>query len=172
MDWISFFSMQGVAALSALFIFVIDCVALLVVILFIIGRSQTRDAIRHNFPAIRRFRSLFNRLGEFFIQYLLAMDREEMPFNRAEREWVCHSAAGVDNTIAFGPTKSLNTPGTILFVNTPFPTLASDAAHAPLVIIGAGCWLNCAIETPAPWASPPTTSDFSGESIHNRRRCG
>ncbi|MES9924645.1 MAG: FMN-binding glutamate synthase family protein [Candidatus Thiodiazotropha endolucinida] len=139
MDWISFFSMQGVAALSALFIFVIGCAALLVVILFIIDLSQTRDAVRHNFPVIGRFRSLFNRLGEFFRQYFFAMDREEMPFNRAEREWVYHSAAGVDNTIAFGSTKSLNTPGTILFVNTPFPTLASDAAHAPPVIIGAGC---------------------------------
>ncbi|MEW8010991.1 MAG: hypothetical protein AB2818_08125, partial [Candidatus Thiodiazotropha sp.] len=64
MDWISFFSMQGVAALSALFIFVIGCAALLVVILFIIDLSQTRDAIRHNFPVIGRFRSLFNRLGE------------------------------------------------------------------------------------------------------------
>ncbi len=64
MDWISFFSMQGVAALSALFIFVIGCAALLVVILFIIDLSQTRDAIRHNFPVIGRFRSLFSRLGE------------------------------------------------------------------------------------------------------------
>ncbi|MEW8505608.1 MAG: FMN-binding glutamate synthase family protein [Candidatus Thiodiazotropha sp.] len=139
MDWISFFSMQGVAALSALFIFVIGCGALLVVILLIIDLFQTRDAIRHNFPVIGRFRALFNRLGEFFRQYFFAMDREEMPFNRAEREWVYNSAAGVDNTIAFGSTKSLNAPGTFLFVNTPFPTLASDAARAPAVVIGRGC---------------------------------
>ncbi|MES9968940.1 MAG: FMN-binding glutamate synthase family protein [Candidatus Thiodiazotropha sp.] len=139
MDWISFFSMQGVAALSALFIFVIGCVVLLVIILFIIDLFQTKDAIRHNFPVIGRFRSLFNRLGEFFRQYFFAMDREEMPFNRAERDWVYHSAAGIDNTIAFGSTKSLNTPGTTLFVNTPFPTLAADAARAPAVVIGANC---------------------------------
>jgi hypothetical protein len=94
MDWISFFSMQGVAALSALFIFVIGCGALLAIILFIIDLSQTRDAIRHNFPVIGRFRTLFSRLGEFFRQYFFAMDREEMPFNRAEREWVYHSAVG------------------------------------------------------------------------------
>jgi glutamate synthase domain-containing protein 2 len=139
MDWISFFSMQGVAALSALFIFVIGCGALLVVILLIIDLSQTKDAIRHNFPVVGRFRNLFNRLGEFFRQYFFAMDREEMPFNRAERDWVYHSAAGIDNTIAFGSTKILNTPGAILFVNTPFPTLETDAEHAPALLIGPTC---------------------------------
>jgi hypothetical protein len=55
MDWIRFFSMQGVAALSALSIFVIGCDALLVISLFIIDLSQTRDAVRHNFPVVGRF---------------------------------------------------------------------------------------------------------------------
>ncbi|MCU7919585.1 MAG: FMN-binding glutamate synthase family protein [Candidatus Thiodiazotropha sp. (ex Epidulcina cf. delphinae)] len=139
MDWLNDFSTQGVALLSALFIFLIGLVVLLVIILFIIDLTQTRDAIRHNFPVIGRFRYLFSHLGEFFRQYFFSMDREEMPFNRAEREWVYLSAAGVDNTIAFGSTKPLNTPGTVLFINTPFPTLDKDAYSTPPVLIGPGC---------------------------------
>ncbi|MCU7858286.1 MAG: FMN-binding glutamate synthase family protein, partial [Candidatus Thiodiazotropha sp. (ex Lucinoma kastoroae)] len=139
MDWLSFFSMQSAALLSALFIFLIGLGVLLVITLFILDISQTKDAIRHNFPVIGRFRYLFSRLGEFFRQYFFAMDREEMPFNRAERDWVYHSAAGIDNTIAFGSTKPLNTPGTVLFVNTPFPTLDEDAYRTPPLVIGPGC---------------------------------
>ena len=38
-----------------------------------------------NFPVIGRFRYFFEHLGEFFRQYFFAQDREEMPFNRAQR---------------------------------------------------------------------------------------
>ena len=41
---------------------------------------------------------MFEKLGEFFRQYFFAMDREEMPFNRAERSWV-YRAARIDNTL-------------------------------------------------------------------------
>ena len=75
-------------------------------------------------------------MGEFFRQYLFAMDREEMPFNRAEREWVNRAASDKDNTIAFGSTKSLNTPGTAIFINCPFPTLDADAVKTKAIIIG------------------------------------
>jgi hypothetical protein len=67
------------------------------------------------------------------------MDREEMPFNQAEMDWVYHCAAGIDYTIAFRSTKTLNTPGTILYVNTPFPTLATDATRASSLLIGPAC---------------------------------
>ena len=46
--------------------------------------------------------TLFEELGEFFRQYFFALDREEMPFNRAERSWVYRAAKGVDNTVASG----------------------------------------------------------------------
>ena len=53
-----------------------------------VGKAQTKQAIRHNYPVIGRFRYLFEKQGEFFRQYFFAQDREEMPFNRAERSWV------------------------------------------------------------------------------------
>lgn len=134
------FTSQSLDFLATLFVFVVGVVALAVVVLFIIDVSQRRDAIRHNYPVIGRFRYLFSNLGEFFRQYFFAMDREEMPFNRAERQWVYKSAKGVDNTAAFGSTKNIAAAGTALFVNCPYPTLDEDAAVAPpLRIGGADC---------------------------------
>ncbi|VAW82134.1 Ferredoxin-dependent glutamate synthase, partial [hydrothermal vent metagenome] len=40
---------------------------------------------------------------------------------------------------AFGSTRSLSPPGTILFVNCPFPTLGTDAAKTREVTIGPDC---------------------------------
>ena len=94
-----------------------------VIVMYIVDRNQTSHAIRRNFPVIGRFRYIFEHLGEFFRQYFFAMDREEMPFNRAERTWVYRAAKGVDTTVAFGSTRDLRKPGTVIFANTAYPTL-------------------------------------------------
>ncbi|MEQ8699734.1 MAG: FMN-binding glutamate synthase family protein, partial [Bauldia litoralis] len=110
-----------------------------VVVIFIIDITQHRDAIRRNYPVVGRFRTLFTNLGEFFRQYFFAMDREEMPFNRAERQWATRAAAGGDNTVAFGSTKNLSLAGTLYFVNCPFPTLDTDRAETEPMVIGPTC---------------------------------
>ncbi|MEM7318909.1 MAG: FMN-binding glutamate synthase family protein, partial [Pseudomonadota bacterium] len=84
------FAVKSVELMSFLFVSLIGVVALAVVILFFVDRLQTHDAIRRNYPVIGRFRHLFTQLGEFFRQYFFAMDREELPFNRAQRDWVEH----------------------------------------------------------------------------------
>ena len=130
---------QGISFLSSLFIFTIGLAVLFVILIFISDVSQTKDAIRRNYPVIGRFRSIFSTLGEFFRQYFFAMDREEMPFNRAEREWVNKSSRAIDNTMAFGSTKNLTPTGTPLFINCPFPTLDEHATSSPAVLIGPYC---------------------------------
>lgn len=130
---------QGISFLSSLFIFTIGLAVFLVILVFISDVSQTKDAIRRNYPVIGRFRSIFSTLGEFFRQYFFAMDREEMPFNRAEREWVNKSSRAIDNTMAFGSTKNLTPTGTPLFINCPFPTLDEHATSSPAVLIGPYC---------------------------------
>ncbi|MDE2789774.1 MAG: FMN-binding glutamate synthase family protein [Paracoccaceae bacterium] len=122
--------------MSALFVFCVGLTVIAAVILFVIDVGQTRDAVRRNFPVIGRFRYLFSTLGEFFRQYFFAMDREEMPFNRAEREWVNRSATNTDNTVAFGSTKNLTPAGTAIFVSCPFPTLTEDAVDMVPMLIG------------------------------------
>ncbi len=124
---------------TLLFIFVVGLGVLAVIILYIIDKRQTHQAIRHNFPVIGRFRYFFERLGEFFRQYFFAMDREEMPFNRAERSWIHRASKNVDNTSAFGSTRDLRPVGTLLFVNCAFPTLEEDAVEASPVTIGPDC---------------------------------
>jgi glutamate synthase domain-containing protein 2 len=129
---------SGLETLTTLFIAVIGTVLLVLIIMFVTDVMQTRDAVRRNYPLIGRFRGLFTSLGEFFRQYFFAMDREEMPFNRAEREWVSTSASGKDNTVAFGSTRNLGIIGTPIFVNCPFPKLTEDTEMAPAVTIGTG----------------------------------
>lgn len=121
---------------ALLFIFAIGTLFLVIVALYIIDKSQKTHAVRHNFPVIGRFRYYFEDLGEFFRQYFFAMDREELPFNRAERSWVYRAAKNIDNTIAFGSTRDLRPNGSVLFVNCPFPTLDKDAVSAGNVTIG------------------------------------
>ena len=122
--------------MAGLFVAVIGSALLLGIVLFIIDVTQTKHAIRRNFPVIGRFRYWFEHLGEFFRQYFFALDREEMPFNRAERTWVYRAAKGEDNTVAFGSSRDLQPVGTTLFVNCPYPTLDEDAAPTKEVTIG------------------------------------
>ncbi|MEW8509123.1 MAG: FMN-binding glutamate synthase family protein [Candidatus Thiodiazotropha sp.] len=125
--------------LSVMFVFIIGLAVLTVIVLYLIDITQTKQTIRRNYPVIGRFRYFFEHIGEFFRQYFFAMDREEMPFNRAERSWAYRAAKNENNTIAFGSTRDLRPIGTILFVNCPYPTLGEDAVPATPVVIGPDC---------------------------------
>ncbi|MFK7941235.1 MAG: FMN-binding glutamate synthase family protein [Roseovarius sp.] len=128
--------MSALTFMVVLFVLVIGLVALAALVMFFIDKTQTGDAIRRNYPVIGRFRHIFSTLGEFFRQYFFAMDREEMPFNRAQREWVKHSAAGHSSTVAFGSTRSLTVPGTPIFVPAAFPPLDDQFASTDPMLIG------------------------------------
>ena len=110
---------------------------LVLAVLFIIDVTQTRQAIRRNYPVIGRFRYLFEHLGEFFRQYFFAQDREEMPFNRAQRSWIYRASKDLDNTIAFGSTRDITRLGSVLFVNHPYPVL--DESNEPGLVLGPYC---------------------------------
>ncbi|MCK5750085.1 MAG: FMN-binding glutamate synthase family protein [Oricola sp.] len=136
MEFIADFAMHGLEVLSALFILAVGLLVIAVSVLFVVDATQSKDAVRHNFPVLGRFRYLFIRLGEFFRQYLYALDREEMPFNRAERDWIYKSARGSNNTLPFGSTRNLNLAGTPIFINTAFPKLDEEASDPPAVEFG------------------------------------
>ncbi|MDB2414870.1 FMN-binding glutamate synthase family protein [Rickettsiales bacterium] len=106
-----------------------------VIILYIIDKTQTKHAIRHNYPVIGRMRYTLEHLATFFRQYF-AEDREELPFNRAERSWVYRAAKNLDNTVPFGSTKNIDTPGTVYFTNCMYPTIEKDAVEPKAIIIG------------------------------------
>lgn len=132
------FAMYALQFLAVLLVGVIGLFLLAVLMLGIADRSQTSDAIRRNYPVLGRFRGLFSTLGEFFRQYFFAMDREELPFNRAQREWVRRSSEGHGNTVAFGSTRNTGIVGTPIFVNAPFPPIDNQFASSEPKVIGPG----------------------------------
>jgi glutamate synthase domain-containing protein 2 len=125
--------------LAYLFVLAIGLLVVAVIVMYLVDITQTRHAIRRNFPVVGRFRYFFEHLGEFFRQYFFALDREEMPFNRAERAWVYRSAKGVDSTVAFGSTRDLRPVGTTIFVNGAWPPLDRDVTDTSPVTVGPDC---------------------------------
>ncbi len=124
---------------ALLFIFCVGLALLAVIVMYIIDVTQTKQTIRRNYPVIGRFRYFFEHIGEFFRQYFFAMDREELPFNRADRSWAYRAAKDEVNTVAFGSTRDLRPTGSVMFVNCPYPTLGEDAVPAQVVVIGPDC---------------------------------
>jgi glutamate synthase domain-containing protein 2 len=135
---------DGLFLLGAILLVALFAALLWIAVVYLLDVTQTAHAVRRNFPVIGRFRYFFEHLGEFFRQYFFAMDREELPFNRAQRGWVYRAAKDLDNTVAFGSTRDLRQPGGIVFVNAAYPTLGEDAAPPRPLTIGPDC--------PAPYA--------------------
>ncbi len=130
---------QVIQLLASLFVLALGVGVLAVIVMYIRDKTQIESTVRRNFPVVGRFRFLFEHLGEFFRQYFFAMDREELPFNRAERSWAYRAAKDVDGTIAFGSTRDIRRPGTTLFVNCAYPKLAKELLPAEPVVVGPYC---------------------------------
>jgi glutamate synthase domain-containing protein 2 len=108
------------------------------IILIIHDVTQKKHTVLRNFPVVGRLRFFFENLGEYFRQYFFAGDRSEMPFNRATRVWVYKEAKNEGGIIGFGSTNDLREPGSILFVNHPYPVLEEDRLPTPALAIGEG----------------------------------
>jgi glutamate synthase domain-containing protein 2 len=113
-------------------------VVALLVFWFIEDITQKKHTVLRNYPVIGRLRYLLERQGEYFRQYFFMNDREEMPFNRATRSWVYRSAKDEGGIIGFGSTNDLREPGSIIFVNAPFPVLEEERLPTPALAIGDG----------------------------------
>lgn len=135
MDVLAKFAMNGLELLGSLFLFTIGLLALAAVGLFIFDKVQRKNTIWRNYPVIGHFRNLFETLGEFFRQYFFALDREEMPFNRAERDWVKHVCEDGKDVVPFGSTKVFQ-PGMPIFAHGLFPKLDEEEKVKPPFVIG------------------------------------
>ena len=136
---------HSLLAFSDLFLSALGLVIAVATLLFLVticwmyfaDISQTRHAIRRNYPVIGRFRYIFEHFGEFFRQYFFALDREELPFNRAQRNWVYRASKNEDSTIAFGSTQPQNIPGEFVFLNGLFPPLETEVIKSRPIHFGA-----------------------------------
>ncbi len=121
---------------------VLGLLILAVLYMYVADVTQKKQTIRRNYPVIGRFRYFFEHLGEFFRQYLFAQDREELPFNRAQRAWVYRAAKNIDSTVAFGSTHPLNRPGDFIFLNGLFPPLEEEVRPRGTITFGEGYALH------------------------------
>ncbi len=126
--------------------FIIECIgwigsaAMLVLgIMFIRDVTQSGHTIRRNFPVVGRLRYFLEQQGVFFRQYFFAHDRQELPFNRATRNWAYRAAKGVPGLVGFGSTNDLREPGSIIFINSPFPRLEGEHCDECSLVIGPDC---------------------------------
>lgn len=68
---------------------------------------QRKHTISHNFPIIGHFRFMLEKIGPELRQYLVANNREELPFNRIERGWIYASAKKENNYEGFGTDRNI-----------------------------------------------------------------
>jgi len=132
------FAIRFLEISALLMAFAVVLVVLTAIYMYIADVTQTKQTIRHNYPILGRFRYFFEHLGEFLRPYLFALDREELPFNRAQRSWVYRAAKDIDSTVAFGSTHALNQPGDFIFLNGLFPPLEEEVVPRSAITFGEG----------------------------------
>ena len=90
---------------------------------------QKKHAIIRNFPIIGHFRYLIEKIGPELRQYIVANDKEEMPFNRSERSWIYATSKKQKNTFGFGTTEQLYEMGYPIIKHSTFPVPESSIEY-------------------------------------------
>lgn len=75
-----------------------------------------KHVIQHNFPIVGHIRYMLESIGPELRQYIVANNREELPFNRIERGWIYASAKNENNYEGFGTDRDIYEPNYI-FIN-------------------------------------------------------
>ena len=87
---------------------------ILFVLLVIVIRDifiQKAHTIQHNYPLIGHLRYKLEKIGPELRQYIVANNREELPFNRSQRSWVYASSKRQNNYQGFGTDQDIHSPG-------------------------------------------------------------
>lgn len=90
-------------------------------VVFLYDITQKKSSIKHNFPVVGHLRYLLERIGPELRQYWVANDKEETPFNRAERRWIYATSKKQDNNFGFGTTEELYESGYPILKHAAFP---------------------------------------------------
>lgn len=77
--------------------------------------------ILHNFPIVGHLRYMLEEIGPELRQYIVASNREELPFNRIERGWIYASAKNENNYEGFGTDRDIYQPNYIFINNAVLP---------------------------------------------------
>jgi len=101
---------------------------------------QPKHSISHNFPILGHLRFVLEKIGPELRQYLVANNREELPFNRIERGWIYASAKHENNYEGFGTDRDIYAHQHIFINNAMMPyKIGKDHPN-----IEDHCFLPCA----------------------------
>jgi glutamate synthase domain-containing protein 2 len=86
-------------------------IILFLVIVSIHDILQKKHTIKHNFPVVGHIRYFLESFGPELRQYIVANNREELPFNRQQRSWIYASSKTENNYQGFGSDQDFYAPG-------------------------------------------------------------
>ena len=81
------------------------------IILGVIDMTQTRQAVRRNFPVIGHGRYLLEAIRPEINQYFVESNNDGRPFSRNDRSVVYQRAKGELDTLPFGTQRDVYAPG-------------------------------------------------------------
>ncbi len=96
-------------------------IIIILLLIIIYDLFQKEHTIIRNFPLVGHFRYWIETIGPELRQYIVANDKEEMPFNRAERSWIYATAKKQKSTFGFGTTEQLYEMGYPIIKHSTFP---------------------------------------------------
>ncbi len=92
----------------------------IILVLFLIAARDVffnkKHTISHNFPVIGHLRYMLEKIGPELRQYIVANNREELPFDRSQRAWIYASSKRQNNYSGFGTDQDIYAPGHV-FIN-------------------------------------------------------
>jgi glutamate synthase domain-containing protein 2 len=84
--------------------------------------TQTKHAIRRNFPVLGWARYFLETIGPELRQYIISANNQERPFSRDQRSWVYASAKKQNNYFGFGTDNDLEiSPNYLIVKHSAFP---------------------------------------------------
>ncbi|CAG5069517.1 hypothetical protein DYBT9623_02253 [Dyadobacter sp. CECT 9623] len=103
-------------------------ILILIVLIALRDILQRKHTIQHNFPLVGHFRYMLETIGPELRQYIVANNREELPFNRRQRSWIYASAKKENNYQGFGTDQDMHAPGYVLVKPSMLPKRL-DSTH-------------------------------------------
>lgn len=80
-----------------------------------------KHTIKHNFPIVGHLRYILETIGPELRQYIVANNREELPFNRIERSWIYASSKNENNYKGFGTDRNIYAENYVFINNAMMP---------------------------------------------------
>jgi len=94
---------------------------LVIIIVALYDIFNKKHIILRNFPVVGHIRYFLEGIGPELRQYIVANNREELPFNRIERGWIYASAKNQNNYEGFGTDRDIYSHQYIFINNAMMP---------------------------------------------------